>query len=190
MNRLVSEIWIAKNRRPIRCVWVWFETHFCLSNRSIYLDHFWHWLSPEGRLPWCISLIGFVSLWRGVFDVKRTTCRCFLTRLAFWFIYFFEYLNSVMDRAFPNKIDLFTGFILFQLNLIFQFFFWQRENLEMFLKGCEAFGLKSQDLFQVNDLYENKNLYMVKLPRLVSIRFLFIFICYFFNFFKIFFNFF
>ena len=31
----------------------------------------------------------------------------------------------------------------------------------MFLKGCEAFGLKSQDLFQVNDLYENKNLYMV-----------------------------
>jgi len=39
--------------------------------------------------------------------------------------------------------------------------FKQRENLEMFLKGCEAFGLKSQDLFQVNDLYENKNLYMV-----------------------------
>lgn len=37
----------------------------------------------------------------------------------------------------------------------------QRENLEMFLKGCEAYGLKSQDLFQVNDLYEHKNLYMV-----------------------------
>ena len=37
----------------------------------------------------------------------------------------------------------------------------QRENLEMFLKGCESYGLKSQDLFQVNDLYENKNLYMV-----------------------------
>lgn len=37
----------------------------------------------------------------------------------------------------------------------------QRENLEMFLKGCESFGLKSQDLFQVNDLYEHKNLYMV-----------------------------
>lgn len=31
----------------------------------------------------------------------------------------------------------------------------------MFLKGCEAYGLKSQDLFQVNDLYEHKNLYMV-----------------------------
>ena len=31
----------------------------------------------------------------------------------------------------------------------------------MFLKGCEAYGLKPQDLFQVNDLYENKNLYMV-----------------------------
>ena len=31
----------------------------------------------------------------------------------------------------------------------------------MFLKGCESYGLKPQDLFQVNDLYENKNLYMV-----------------------------
>jgi len=39
--------------------------------------------------------------------------------------------------------------------------FKQRENVEMFLKGCEAYGLKSQDLFQVNDLYEHKNLYMV-----------------------------
>ncbi|XP_037087983.1 myophilin-like [Pollicipes pollicipes] len=39
--------------------------------------------------------------------------------------------------------------------------FKQRENIEMFLKGCEAYGLKPQDLFQVNDLYENKNLYMV-----------------------------
>ena len=37
----------------------------------------------------------------------------------------------------------------------------QRENVEMFLKGCESYGLKSQDLFQVNDLYEHKNLYMV-----------------------------
>ncbi|CAG2166920.1 unnamed protein product [Oppiella nova] len=39
--------------------------------------------------------------------------------------------------------------------------FKQRENLEMFLKGCEEYGLKSHDLFQVNDLYERKNLYMV-----------------------------
>jgi len=39
--------------------------------------------------------------------------------------------------------------------------FKQRENIELFLKGCEAYGLKSQDLFQVNDLYESKNLYMV-----------------------------
>ena len=31
----------------------------------------------------------------------------------------------------------------------------------MFLKGCETYGLKSQDLFQVNDLYENKGLYLV-----------------------------
>jgi hypothetical protein len=39
--------------------------------------------------------------------------------------------------------------------------FKQRENIELFLKGCEAYGLKPQDLFQVNDLYENKNLYMI-----------------------------
>merc|ERR1711993_26134 len=39
--------------------------------------------------------------------------------------------------------------------------FKQRENIEMFLKGCESYGLVPQDLFQVNDLYENKNLYMV-----------------------------
>lgn len=39
--------------------------------------------------------------------------------------------------------------------------FKQRENIEMYLKGCEAYGLKTQDLFQVNDLYEHKNVYMV-----------------------------
>jgi len=39
--------------------------------------------------------------------------------------------------------------------------FKQRENIEMYLKGCEVYGLVAQDLFQVNDLYENKNLYMV-----------------------------
>ncbi|XP_065334140.1 myophilin-like [Cloeon dipterum] len=39
--------------------------------------------------------------------------------------------------------------------------FKQRENIEMFLKGCISYGLKSQDLFQVNDLYEHKNIYMV-----------------------------
>jgi len=39
--------------------------------------------------------------------------------------------------------------------------FKQRENIELFLKACEKYGLKSQDLFQVNDLFENKNLYMV-----------------------------
>ena len=31
----------------------------------------------------------------------------------------------------------------------------------MYLKACGNYGLKEQDLFQVNDLYENKNLYMV-----------------------------
>ena len=39
--------------------------------------------------------------------------------------------------------------------------FKQRENIEMYLKACAAYGLKEQDLFQVNDLFENKNLYMV-----------------------------
>lgn len=39
--------------------------------------------------------------------------------------------------------------------------FKQRENIEMFLKGCEKYGLQAQDLFQVNDLYEAKNLYMI-----------------------------
>jgi len=39
--------------------------------------------------------------------------------------------------------------------------FKQRENIELFLKGCESYGLVPQDLFQVNDLYEQKNLYMV-----------------------------
>merc|ERR1712038_233451 len=37
----------------------------------------------------------------------------------------------------------------------------KRENIEMYLKACGNYGLKEQDLFQVNDLYENKNLYMV-----------------------------
>lgn len=39
--------------------------------------------------------------------------------------------------------------------------FKQRENIELYLKGCESYGLKTQDLFQVNDLYESKNLYMI-----------------------------
>jgi len=39
--------------------------------------------------------------------------------------------------------------------------FKQRENIELYLKACEAYGLSAQDLYQVNDLYENKNLYMV-----------------------------
>ncbi|KAG1690965.1 Calponin-3 [Nymphon striatum] len=36
-----------------------------------------------------------------------------------------------------------------------------RENIEFFLKACEKYGLKSHDLFQVNDLYEKKNPYTV-----------------------------
>jgi len=39
--------------------------------------------------------------------------------------------------------------------------FKERENIELYLKGCESYGLKTIDLFQVNDLYEAKNLYTV-----------------------------
>jgi len=39
--------------------------------------------------------------------------------------------------------------------------FKQRENLELYLKACAGYGLREQDLFQVNDLYESKNLYMI-----------------------------
>lgn len=39
--------------------------------------------------------------------------------------------------------------------------FKQRENIELYLKGCENYGLHAQDLFQVNDLFEAKNLYMI-----------------------------
>jgi len=39
--------------------------------------------------------------------------------------------------------------------------FKERENIELYLKGCESYGLKTVDLFQVNDLYEAKNLYIV-----------------------------
>merc|ERR1712110_304550 len=35
------------------------------------------------------------------------------------------------------------------------------KKIKMYLKACTNYGLKEQDLFQVNDLYENKNLYMV-----------------------------
>lgn len=58
-------------------------------------------------------------------------------------------------RVFMRKFEWDFGSDL-QMFLLFQ-----RENLELFLKGCEKYGMKSQDLFQVNDLYENKNLYMV-----------------------------
>ena len=74
-----------------------------------------------------------------------------------------------MDRACPPRKKKLISSL--DVNLIFQFLILQRENLEMFLKGCEAFGLKSQDLFQVNDLYENKNLYMVTL-RQTCVKFL------------------
>jgi len=39
--------------------------------------------------------------------------------------------------------------------------FKQRENIEMYLAGCSKYGLNQADLFQVNDLYEMKNVYMV-----------------------------
>ena len=39
--------------------------------------------------------------------------------------------------------------------------FKQMENIAWFLKGCEGYGLMTQDLFQVNDLYENQNPYII-----------------------------
>jgi hypothetical protein len=39
--------------------------------------------------------------------------------------------------------------------------FKHRENIEMFLKATSAYGLKAGDLFQVNDLYEGRNAYLV-----------------------------
>ncbi|XP_072178255.1 myophilin-like [Diadema setosum] len=36
--------------------------------------------------------------------------------------------------------------------------FKQRANLESFIQGCKTFGLKDQEVFQVNDLFETKNL--------------------------------
>ena len=53
-----------------------------------------------------------------------------------------------------------TNHLALKSTFLFYIYF-QRENIEMFLKGCEAYGLKAQDLFQVNDLFENKNLYMI-----------------------------
>jgi len=36
--------------------------------------------------------------------------------------------------------------------------FKQRAQLESFIQGCKTFGLKDQEVFQVNDLFEHKNL--------------------------------
>ena len=49
----------------------------------------------------------------------------------------------------------------------------QRAQLESFIQGCKAYGLKDQEVFQVNDLYEKKNIpqftqCIVSLGRLVS----------------------
>ncbi len=63
-------------------------------------------------------------------------------------IYFFRLINKLKPGS-VKKINT--------MNAPFK----QRENIEMFLKGCEAYGLATQDLFQVNDLYESKNLYMI-----------------------------
>ena len=38
--------------------------------------------------------------------------------------------------------------------------FKQRENIEMFLKGCEKYGLQAQDLFQVCTNYFALGTYM------------------------------
>merc|ERR1719190_336112 len=70
--------------------------------------------------------------------------------LVFWPICLASRISAnVVSRNFVKKINT--------LKAPFK----QRENIEMYLKACTNYGLKEQDLFQVNDLYENKNLYMV-----------------------------
>ena len=39
--------------------------------------------------------------------------------------------------------------------------FKERENIELYLKACKEYGVQEGGLFQVNDLYEQDNLYMV-----------------------------
>jgi len=36
--------------------------------------------------------------------------------------------------------------------------FKQRAQIESFIQGCKSFGLKDQEVFQVNDLFEHKNI--------------------------------
>merc|ERR1712212_310660 len=50
------------------------------------------------------------------------------------------------------------GAVLCQLINAMNAPFKQREDIEMYLKACIAYGLKEQDLFQVNDVDENKSL--------------------------------
>jgi hypothetical protein len=73
----------------------------------------------------------------------------------------FDFADSLKDGiALCTLINLLCPGSVPKINFV-RAPFKQRENLEMFLKGCEKYGLKSHDLFQVNDLYERKNLYMV-----------------------------
>ena len=39
--------------------------------------------------------------------------------------------------------------------------FMQMENINLFLKGCESLGVPTYDLFQINDLFQDKNVKQV-----------------------------
>ncbi|XP_022081682.1 myophilin-like [Acanthaster planci] len=55
-----------------------------------------------------------------------------------------ELINGIID----NKVKCDQGNAPFKM----------RANVESFIEGCKRFGLKEQELFQVNDLFEGKNL--------------------------------
>ncbi|XP_054753749.2 myophilin-like, partial [Lytechinus pictus] len=57
----------------------------------------------------------------------------------------FRLVNKFCDGA-VKKVD--TSSAVFK----------QRANLEAFIQGCKTFGLKDQEVFQVNDLFESKNI--------------------------------
>lgn len=73
----------------------------------------------------------------------------------------FEFAEALKDGiALCNLINALAPGSISKVNKL-KTPFKERENIELFLKACETYGLRSHDLFQVNDLYERKNLYMV-----------------------------
>lgn len=60
-----------------------------------------------------------------------------------------------LRNSFRKKNNVLT----FLLNRVFDFL--QMENIELFLKGANAYGVPDNSLFQTVDLYEGRNMAMV-----------------------------